>query len=796
LGAVLVLLTASHSPVLGDADQPSDWSVATPTRSVLDAVWSNDRIYAAVEFGGLLIHDPDADSIDQFTTFDGLGSNLTRCVGLAPDGELWVGTADAGITRIDPEGRTRFLTALPDQLDVRALAFSGSDTYYGGPAGGGRIANGLPERSFTTSDGLVSDDVRAVAARATKAWFGTAAGISEFDIQRNDLVTRNEGLTDLDVRVLAVAGDRLYAGTGTALWVLDEDAATPTWAPVDPPINAEIVDLAVRNDLLVVLATDRRAWWRSDPGAPWAFEQIGSADQRLTSVMIDDEGAIRAAGRRSDRSRIGNDVTPVFITRTGGESSYYRRLYGTQFLGMAADRSGGAWVGAFPVDAGVSHWRADGSVVAYDAEESGNALDGFVGDGWLPKLKVDLFEASDGSIWVSSFQEGVTRMVPAADGDPTNATYTHITSDNSPLDMNRVVSMGEDPFGHIWFCAAGEVISGSFNSGIDVLLDPDAPELESNWVHLRSDNSELAGDGFYAITFEGNRVAWLTVRNVGLQRFEYGDGTGFSSEHLTDPLRWDTIRALPEFGVENLSASRQVVRDAAGRHWVATKGEGLFSFEYDAELITLVRQYTTDSFGARLLSSDVFSVAVDGYGDVWAATALGLNRIRVSGNDSGAAAFTDLQNFLEFGLGEIYSLQILRPMAGGVPVSVRVSPTEPLLFAASARGLTRVNLVPDQTAPPDQEQAKFSIYPNPVRAEPAEVVIEEFVGDLELVEIYDLQGRAIRRIDTDVVPVEPGDVIWRATTASGEPVANGLYLVRVVFRDGGESSSRVLAVER
>ena len=154
--------------------------MATPTRSVLDAVWSNNRIYAAVDFGGLLIHDSDADSIDQFTTFDGLGSNLTRCVGLAPDGELWVGTADAGITRIDPEGRTRFLTALPDQLDVRALAFSGSDTYYGGPAGGGRIANGLPESSFTTSDGLVSDDVRAVAARATRSIVYSSRGSAFF----------------------------------------------------------------------------------------------------------------------------------------------------------------------------------------------------------------------------------------------------------------------------------------------------------------------------------------------------------------------------------------------------------------------------------------------------------------------------------------------------------------------------------------------------------------------------------------------------------------------------------------
>jgi len=104
--------------VRADADNPAHWTVATPTRVVLDVAWANGQIYAPVELGGLLRYDPDSGQIGRVTTADGLGSNLTRCIEVAPDGVIWVGTADAGITRIFPDGRMRFLTALPDLIPI------------------------------------------------------------------------------------------------------------------------------------------------------------------------------------------------------------------------------------------------------------------------------------------------------------------------------------------------------------------------------------------------------------------------------------------------------------------------------------------------------------------------------------------------------------------------------------------------------------------------------------------------------------------------------------------------------
>jgi hypothetical protein len=452
-------------------------------------------------------------------------------------------------------------------------------------------------------------------------------------------------------------------------------------------------------------------------------------------------------------------------------------------------------VGSFPPNGGgISHWRADGDVVPYMDQESGNEVDGFNNDGWLTNLKIEIFEASDGRVWVSAFQKGVTRMTPAPDGDPAGASYLHITDTNSPMNMNRVYSMGEDPHGNLWLCAAGEVVSGDFNAGIDILLDPDDPYDPASWAHIRPSNSLLAGEGLFDLTFEGDRVVWLTIRGVGVQRYVYGDGTGFDPASLTDDVSWRTITSLPESAPENLTDPRKIAVGVNGRYWVATKGQGVFSFTYTTGPISGARNYKSDSFGSRLLSDDALAVGVDEFGDTWVVTELGLNRIRESGDDRGVAAFTDLQNYLDYGLGEQYSTRILRPLPGGVPVSLELSDAGPWQFSVSARGLSRVDLTPGPAPEAGEEGPAFSIYPNPVRSGGDQVAIAGFEGVVE-VEIYDLQGRAIRtttvrRFDDN----EPPDQIWTLKTLSGDPVANGLYLVRVI--QGGSSSSRVLAVER
>mgnify|MGYP001549707509 CR=1 FL=1 len=130
--AVLLSLGALRSRTAtawADADDPGAWSIATAARGVFDVTWSDGLVFGAADRGGLLLYDPVTGSLTPFTTADGLGSNRTQCVETSPDGEVWVGTKDTGITRIFPDRSARYLTALPDQLDVRALAFAGANAW-------------------------------------------------------------------------------------------------------------------------------------------------------------------------------------------------------------------------------------------------------------------------------------------------------------------------------------------------------------------------------------------------------------------------------------------------------------------------------------------------------------------------------------------------------------------------------------------------------------------------------------------------------------------------------------------
>ncbi|RKZ15344.1 hypothetical protein DRQ53_09235 [bacterium] len=780
--------SATTHRVAADADDPQDWTTLTATRAVLDLEWVRGELVGAVDPGGLLFYDPAVGSLRPFTTDDGLGSNRSSCIAVGDDGEIWVGSADAGITRILPDGRTRLLTALPDQLVVRAIAIEGDNAYYGGPDGGGRIISGLPERTFTTQNGLPDDDVRDVVALDTRAWFATAQGIGEFDIQRNDMVSLNTGLADLDVRALAFAGGRLYAGTASGLHVLDESVpGSEQWQEVSPSIGTEIVDLAGRGDRLAVLATDRRIWWRDDPSDPWTSQQAGQSGNILFAITMAADSVVHVAGRRSDSAPIGKDITPLFVDLDGLASPYYRRIYGAQFFGLATDRAGGAWVGAFPVDAAITHWRADGSIIAYTDEETGDEINGFNNDGWLQNLKIDVLEASDGAIWVSSFQQGVTRFVPGPDGNPQASTYEHFLPINSPLDMERVFSMAEDPHGNIWFCAAGELVAGTFNAGIDILTDPANARDPNSWLHLRRGPTLIGGDGLNRISFEGNQVAWLTIRDLGIQRFVYGDGTGIDTSRFDDAPSWRTITALPEWQADNLGSARDVRAASDGKIWVATFGRGLFSFDYLDEQITSADRFSVESIGARLLSDNVTSVGIAGPDGVWVTTDLGLSRISEVDGQTSTSSFTDLQTLLDFDLGGVVSPRALRSLSGGIPVRLEISGAASLMYVATARGLTRVDLSGGGGGVGPDDGPTFALYPNPVRAG-EELVVEGFEGEAEI-EIYDLQGRLLRNTTATA-----GESIWRLETLSGEPVANGMYMVRVI--QAGQSSVRLLAVER
>lgn len=781
--AALAVLAAAATPAGAGPGRPSDWDVLIPHLAIVDAVAFGDRLAGADDGGGLLLFDPADGSIETIDTIDGLLSLRAQVLATDAAGQLWVGTADAGIARLDPAGSILPITGLQAQLDVRALATDGSFVYYGGPAGAGRLVDALPEQTFTEDNGLVDDDVRAVAVQGARVWFGTAAGVSRFDPAANSLDTVVTGLGDLDVRALVSTPEGLVAGTPTGLYRLDESVPdSAVWVALTPALPIAVDDLAVSPEgALAVFSSPARVVLRDAGGSGWTDIVLPTGEIEARGVVFDAQGRLWVHGSTLTAGRIHGDRKAVFYDPDAGFSPTVRGLFGTLPRGFALDGGGGIWVGAFPVFDGLTHWRADGGVVAYDRRESG------AGDGWMVGLKNAIARTRDGDLWVSTFTAGVTRMRPSLDDDPEAATYLHLEPDTSPLRTERVRRIAEDAAGRIWFLSSAEAVVGDLNVGIDILLDPQQPFDPSSWLKLTPSDSRLASGAMWDLDFESDTVVWLAMAGA-IQRWDFSAGLQASRN---DDLAWRTITRLPESSIgTELTVPRDIERGSDGRFWVATDGDGVFGFEVRSSALVLssdVTQLRVSNFGISLLSDRARQVAIDARGDVWVATEAGLNRFRDRGGERAIDSWTDFLAFDSFGLADRFLPDVLSPLPGANLTGLTFDAERDEIYALGRGGVSRLRAGAIEAA--SGGDLEFGVYPNPLHADDDGVYVDDFEGEAT-VEVYNVLGVLMHTARA----VRAGERVWDTRNLLGERVASGLYVVRLTV--DGRTALRTLAVER
>ena len=90
------------------------------------------------------------------------------------------------------------------------------------------------------------------------------------------------------------------------------------------------------------------------------------------------------------------------------------------------------------------------------------------------------------------------------------------------------------------------------------------------------------------------------------------------------------------------------------------------------------------------------------------------------------------------------------------------------------------------TAPAIRSFALLPPRPNPMRGTttlgfdlPGEGVVD--------LRIYDLLGRSIRRLSKGTMPVGRHEIVWDGRNDRGHPVASGIYLIRLGWRDRAET---------
>jgi len=490
------------------------WATFTTTDGL-----ANDEVYAIVVEGGrrlwfgthydgmsVLDHggtpfDKGDDTWATFTTADGLANNHINAITVDSGGRLWFSTWGGGVSVLD-HGGTPF--------------DKGDDT----------------RTTFTTADGLVDDDVYAVAVDGgNRLWLGTdGGGMSVLDhggtpSDKGDdtwaTFTTADGLAHNYVCAIAIdEGGCLWFGTWDRVSALD-DGGTPfdkgddAWTTFTHPDG-----MGTNSAHAIVVESGNRLWF----GFGWG----GGA-----SVL--DHG-----GTPFDK---GDDTWTTFTTADG--------LADNHVSAISVDSGGRLWFGTWGGGVSVLDYGGTPFDKGDDTWTTFTTADGLAdNDVWA--ITVD----SRGRLWfgtwdrASALDHGGT---PFDKGDDTWATFT--TADG--LADNHVEAIVVDRGGQVWF--------GTWR-GVSVLDHGGTPfdKGDGTWVTFTTADG-LADNSVFDIAVDSRERLWFGTED-GVGALDHG-GTLFDKGDDT----WTTFTTTDGLA-DNLVFDIAV--DRGGRLWFGTYDGG------------------------------------------------------------------------------------------------------------------------------------------------------------------------------------------------------------------------------
>ena len=323
----------------------------------------------------------------------------------------------------------------------------------------------------------------------------------------------------------------------------------------------------------------------------------------IQSVYVDDTDLLWVGTEKSGIAYSGN-----YIYRFGSE------LLGDVTAIAQAD-SGRVWYGT-----------SDKGVIGYD--------------GQLTSLKVSAMEfTSDGSLWVGSKRNGLTRIK-----DGTSTFYSLAKDSMRTLIDDHVNDLCCDKIGNLWIATNGglQVYNPKMNSFSSYTLENG--KLNTNNVTCLSYNKNSKANNLFIGTAEG-----LVILN--LSNTEKKVLTGNSSNTKTFTNHYIT----------------QVMQDSRGLIWIGTR-EGLNILNLDTDNL----DYITEKQG--LCNNNICGIAEDKSHNIWITTSSGVSRVVIQRNHEDGSNNYGLYNYTtadglqsnEFNPGAILSRKDGNVVLGGL----------------------------------------------------------------------------------------------------------------------------------
>jgi ligand-binding sensor domain-containing protein/signal transduction histidine kinase len=436
-------------------------------------------------------------------------------------------------------------------------------------------ARRLPIRSYTTADGLASDQVYCIHQDSHGfLWVCTSEGLSRFDGYSFTNYHTSDGLPGNLVRKLIETRQGIYwIATFDGLVRFDPRGAGASrfrayplagWMKGVPSVLREDRD----GGIWCGTTNSQGVFYLGPHDTAFHHVDTPGVDPIVYALLIDRRGALW----------IG---TNGGLFRRDPDGSIHRYdapgLSGAVIMSLLEDRAGRLWVGT------------RGGLVRMDDGLTPSRLYG-AADG-LPHKRIEsLLEASDGKLWVGT-ADGLALWTPAA---PEEGREFQGFSAAQGLNAKAVGAMAEDSDGNLWMATFGSGALKMARNGFTTYTEADGVP----WVQ--------------SFTMSRKGEICVLLREKGGMQVAWFDGRKF----VDVKPRWP--REVTSFG---WGRGQAMLQDSGGEWWMAT-GNGLCRFARADSASGLAGAVPKAIYTRRdgLPGDEIFTVFADSRDRIWVGT--------------------------------------------------------------------------------------------------------------------------------------------------------------------------------
>lgn len=747
---IFLLLLAMISRA--DAQDRYVWSVYSALNNSQGATYDLNGDLWVASTGGVIRYNQAGDSTRIYRTTDGIISLNSTAIGVDPlTGDVYVGSADGGISIHHPDGRWSYATdiaGVPDRPSrrINGFAFRNGLVYVATDFGVGLFQPSdsiFLESYFRFGPFPTNTAVKSIAWSQGRIWLGTDIGLvyaadSGVNLAAPNVWELYGQIPAQPVISMVPFGDSLYLGTIYGGYAV---SATGSWRHTEMPGTATHFNVA---DGLLYSSSGKNLF-RYRGGQ---FETWIDAPDEIVGLGVHRGGLVGVALAEQGYGVVKNDVVTLQIPNAP---------VANRFTDLALTPDGSIWCASGDRSnngAGISRLK-DGIWWRYTTDNTSQLLTPQV---WSVGVGVG------GALWAGTYGGGVVEFRPE-DGSSYGAT--RYDSSNSPLrgapTQANYVLVGKavaDLNGRTWFpnwqeatgtgptlvvkLAPGE--KGRDGSEFESFVHPRFSVHPYKWLVIDDNGTKWLGadqattnypglvffndrgtpsnptdgDTSGAITFAGTGGSLLSDQQSALAIDHDGElwiGTPKGIAVLINPTSVVNFGQQPIFrSIRELRDQyvRAIAVDALNRKWIGTdKGVILLSFDGSE----VIRSFTTAN--SPLVSDEVRTIlSVDATGDIYIGTTNGLNKV---------------------------STEAVASVSDGVQLQIAPQP-----FRPSGQDLVRIYGLPQNS----------------------------------VVKIFSASGALVREF------LSPGGAVayWDGRTAAGEAVASGIYIV-VAGAPGGDTTA-------